>query len=166
MTDSHAALRSAPGDVDQLARDLTQDLAVVSGLLSEIATCWRRAQAAMREFPADRPVRLQDAVRQIGADIRSLAEGNPEQRAGQTLSVAGRFTMLRADIAAAQSMTQAAGIPAAGDAGLWSSVADALTRAGTRLLSLVLAVAAITNWSVNRTPPAGASKPWILIELG
>ena len=41
-----------------------------------------------------------------------------------------------------------------------------LLRAGTRLLSLVLAVAAITNWSVNRTPPAGASKPWILIELG
>ena len=114
MTNSHAALRPAPGDVDQLARGLTQDLAVVSGLVSEIATCWRRAQAAVRQFPADRPVRLQDAVRQIGADIRSLAEGNPEQRAGLALSVAGRFTLLAADIAAAQSMTQVAGVPRPG----------------------------------------------------
>ena len=81
----------ATGDVERLTGELTQDLAVASGLLSEIATCWRRAQV---------------------------------------------------------------------------TAAEALSRAGTQLLSLVLAVAAITNWSVNRTPPTGASKPWILIELG
>jgi hypothetical protein len=63
-------------------------------------------------------------------------------------------------------MTQAGGIPVTGDAELWNSVADELHRAGTRLLRLVLAVAPATNWFVNRTPPAGASKPWLLIELG
>jgi len=46
---------SAPGDIDRLARDVAQDRAVVGGLLSEIATCWRRAQISMRELPADRP---------------------------------------------------------------------------------------------------------------
>ena len=46
---------SAPGDIDRLARDVAQDPAVAGGLLSEIATCWRRAQISMRELPADRP---------------------------------------------------------------------------------------------------------------
>ena len=46
---------AAPGDIDRLARDVAQDPAVVGGLLSEIATCWRRAQISMRELPADRP---------------------------------------------------------------------------------------------------------------
>jgi hypothetical protein len=46
---------SAPGDIDLLARDVAQDPAVVGGLLSEIATCWRRAQISMRGLPADRP---------------------------------------------------------------------------------------------------------------
>ena len=55
LTHSHAALMSAPGDIDRLARDVAQDPAVVGGLLSEIATCWRRAQISMRELPADRP---------------------------------------------------------------------------------------------------------------
>lgn len=44
LTDSHAALMSAPGDIDRLARDVAQDPAVVGGLLSEITTSWRRAQ--------------------------------------------------------------------------------------------------------------------------
>jgi hypothetical protein len=75
LTDSDAELTSGPGDVDRLARDLAQDLAVVSGALGEIATCWRRAQDSALALPAGRPLRLQDAVRQLGADIRSLAEG-------------------------------------------------------------------------------------------
>jgi hypothetical protein len=166
LTDSHTELASAPGDAERLARDLAQDLAVVSGALSEIATCWRRAQSSGRELPADRPLHLQDAVQQMEADVRSLAGGNPDQRADLALTVAGRFNMLRADIASAQSRSQVAGIHTAGDAELWNSAAEALRRAGTRLLTLVLAVSAVTNWSVNRTPPAGASKPWILIELG
>lgn len=155
----------APGDVERLAGDLARDLAVVSGLLSEIATCWRRAAVPERDLPVGAPLRLQDAVRELDTDIRSLAEASPEQRADLALSAAGQFGMLRAGIAAAQSMTQPGRIPA-GDAALWDSAAEAMRRAGTRLLSLVLAVTAVTNWSVNRTPPPVTSKPWILIELG
>jgi hypothetical protein len=166
MTDSHAALMAAPGDVRQLAGELARDLASVSGQLSEIETCWRRVQATTHGVPAERLLRLEGAVRQIEADIRSLAEADREQGTGLALSAAGRFGMLRADMASARAMTQAEGIPVTGDAELWNSVADELHRAGTRLLRLVLAVAAVTNWSVNRTPPPGASKPWLLIELG
>ncbi len=166
MTDSHAALMTVPGDVRQLAGELARDLASVSGQLSEIETCWRRVQAAPHGLPAERLLRLEGAVRQIEADIRSLAEADREQGADLALSAAGRFGMLRADMASARAMTQAEGIPVTGDAELWNSVADELHRAGTRLLRLVLAVAAVTNWSVNRTPPPGASKPWLLIELG
>ena len=166
MTDSHAALMAAPGDVRQLAGELARDLASVSGQLSEIETCWRRFQAATHGLPAERLLRLEETVRQIEADIRSLAGADREQGTDLALSAAGRFGMLRADIASARAMTQAEGIPVAGDAELWNSVADELHRAGTRLLRLVLAVVAVTNWSVNRTPPAGASKPWLLLELG
>ena len=166
MTDSHATLMTAPGDVRQLAEELARDLGSVSGLLSEIETCWRRVQAAAHGLPAERLLRLEEAVRQIEAEIRSLAEADLEQGVDLALSAAGRFSMLRADMASARAMTQAEGIPVTGDAELWNSVADELHRAGTRLLRLVLAVTAVTNWSVNRTPPAGASKPWLLIELG
>lgn len=165
MTDSQAEVTPAPDDVERLVGDLAHDLAIVSGLLSEIATCWRRAAASARDLPADRPQRLHDAVREPDASIRSLAAAPQEQRADLALSAAGQFAMLRAGIAAAQPVTQPGKIPA-GDAALWDSAAGAMHRAGTRLLSLVLAVTAVANWSVNRTPPTGASKPWILIELG
>lgn len=166
MTDSHVALVTGPGDVRQLAGELAGDLASVSGQLSEIETCWRRVQAVTHGLPAERLLRLEEAVRQIEAEIRSLAEADREHDADLALSAAGRFGMLRADLAAARAMTQAEGIPVAGDAELWNSVADELRRAGTTLLCLVLAVAGVTNWSVNRMPAPGASKPWLLIELG
>lgn len=166
MTDSHAALMTAPGDVRQLAEELVRDLASVSGQLSEIETCWRQVQATTHALPAERLLRLEEAVRQLEADIRSLAEAGQEQGADLALSAAGRFGMLKADMASARTMTRAGEIPVTGDAELWNSAADELHRAGTKLLRLVLAVAAVTNWSVNRTPPVGASKPWLLIELG
>lgn len=160
MTDSRAVLR-APDD----AREFAGDLAGVSGLLSEIETCWRRVQGTTHELPSDRLLRLQDVVRLTGADIRSLAGAAPGQRASLALSAAGWFSLLKTDTVAAWAMTRAGGVPAAGDAALWDSVADTLSRASARLLRLVLAVVPVTGWSVNGTPPAGAPALWLLIEL-
>jgi hypothetical protein len=165
LSDSKAEVTPVPGDVERLADDLAHDLAIVSDLLGEIATCWRRAAVSAEDLPVSRPLRLQDAVRQLDADLRSLAGARPEQRVDLALSAAGQFGMLRAGIAAAQSVTQPGRIPA-GDAALWDSAAEAMGRAGTRLLSLILAVAPITDWWVNRTPRPEAAKPWLLIELG
>jgi hypothetical protein len=72
LASSHAEVMSGRGDVERLASDLAQDLAVVSGLPSEIATCWRRALVSIRDLPADRPLRLQDAVCQTAGSLRLI----------------------------------------------------------------------------------------------
>ena len=164
MTDSRTAL-PVPDDAQELAAELTRDLVGVNGLLREIETCWRHVPGATCGLPTDRLLCLQDTARRAEFDLRSLAQAAPGQKAGLALSAAGWFSLLKADIVSAWAVTRAAGIPTGSDAALWGSVADALHRAGIRMLHLVLALAPVTNWSVNGTPPAGTQKLWLLIEL-
>jgi hypothetical protein len=154
MSGSHGTLMTDPGDVRRLTQDLAWDLACASGTLSEIATCWRRALGSMPEFPASLPLRLQDATAQVAAEIRPLALADPARRAALALSAAGRFAALKDDAAAARAMA----VRVAADAELWDSLAGVLDRAGKRLLSLILAAATVTDWSLNSEPPAGTSK--------
>lgn len=163
MTDCSPALMQVPGDIGQQARDLAQDLDAVYDVLNEIASCWPRAQISMADRCAGRPLHLQEAVWRIESDVRSVAEGGPGERADLALRIAGQFNLLRADMASAQSMTLAA---RAVDTELLDSADDILRQAASQALGLVLAVSPVTSRSVNRIPLSGASKPWLVIELG
>jgi hypothetical protein len=116
---------------------LLEDLACVSGTLSEIMTAWRRAQPYRPGLQADRLVRLQDAARQLAADIQ--AAGIPAVHLDP--SVASRLTALEEDAAAIRALT--AGSPEAGDRGLWDLTAAAVRQAQARLADLAPAPAAI-----------------------
>jgi hypothetical protein len=118
------------------ARRLLADLAAICGTLSEIATVWRRARPYLPELPLVLPLQLQDAARQLAADIRSLAGDGPVQPAGRALSAADRFGSLQQGIALARAMTCGPGIPQVGDARLWESLSALLCRAGTQLAAM------------------------------
>src|SRR5690349_18035003 len=55
------------------AQFLLQELACVSGAVSEIMTMWRRARPFRPELEFGRLTRLQDAARRLGAEIRAAA---------------------------------------------------------------------------------------------
>lgn len=81
-------------------------------------------------------MQLQDAARQLTADIRALAVGGPVQPPDQAPPAAGRLSALQQSIAAARAMTCGPGIPEAGDGRLWESLSASLDRAGTQLTAL------------------------------
>jgi len=116
---------------------LLADLAVICGTLSEITTVWRRARPYLPGLPLMLPVQLQDAARQLAADIRALAGDSPAQPPARALSAADQFGALRQSIASARAMTCGPGIPQVGDARLWESLSASLRRAGTQLTTLM-----------------------------
>ena len=134
MTDTQATLLPAHDDVQLLV----QELDGACGVLSEIATVWRRAQSYLPELPPGIPMRLQNAARQLAAGVQSLAAAGPGQPPDLALRAAGELFALKDDIASARAMTNGPGLPDLGDAGLWESVTAALGRAGSQLLSLIL----------------------------
>lgn len=118
------------------AQLLLGDLATISGTLSEITTVWRRAKPYLPELPLYVPEQLQDAARQLAADVWALTGGGPVQPPDQAPSIADRFCMLEQNIASACAMTCGPGIPEIGDGGLWESLSAPLHRAGTQLAAL------------------------------
>lgn len=138
------------------ARLLAGDLDCVCGTLSEIATVWRRALAYLPDLPPGIPVRLQDAARQLAADVRSLAGAGPGQSPDLAVRAAGQFFALRDDIACARAMTNGPGLPDLGDVRLWESVSAALDQAGRRLLCLIMCLVTVRDWSLSGPPAAGA----------
>ena len=126
MTEIHDP--SAPRR-DEL-RLLLEDLACVSGTLSEIMTAWRRVQPGRPELRLGRLVRLQDAARQLAADLEAAAGGG--RALGPALSAAGRLAAFEEDAAAIRTVTTGPGCPEAGDRGLWELLAAALCRAQAR----------------------------------
>lgn len=150
-----AGSNPAAGALHADLRELTWDIACARGALYEIATCWRRSLPTMPDLPLRLPLRLQDAARQIEADARFLAAAGPGHAAGLAADVAGRFDSFRHDIASAQALTRVPGSAGIGDELLWDSVADALNRAGSRLLSLLALNAAVTGWPLA----TAASRP-------
>ena len=90
-----------PGRDD--VRLLLEDLACVSGTLSEIMTAWRRAMPWQPELPVSTLTKLQDTTRQLAADIRASA--GLGQVPDPTLSIAERISALREDAARAREAT-------------------------------------------------------------
>jgi hypothetical protein len=118
-------------------RLLLEDLACVSGTLSEIMTVWRRVQPGRPELRPARLVRLQDAVRQLTADIEAAAGGG--QALDPALSAAGRLAAFEDDATGIRAATTGPGCPEAGDRGLWELLAAAVRRAQARLTALTSA---------------------------
>jgi hypothetical protein len=125
MTGSQTLPPAARDDI----RLLVEDLACVSGALSEIATTWRRAWPQMAELPLALPLRLQDTVRQFEEGARSLAGPGP----GQAALLSGQLSALSEDTVAARALTCGPGSAGVGDALLWESLSAALGRAAARL---------------------------------
>jgi hypothetical protein len=123
----------SPGCRAQL---LLGDLITVSGTLSEITTVWRRAKPYLPELPLYLPEQLQDAARQLAADVCVLTGADPVQPPDQALSLADRFCMLEQSIASARATTCGPGISEIGDSRLWESLSAPLRRAGTQLAAL------------------------------
>src|SRR6185437_3198898 len=111
---------------------LLEDLACVSGTLSEIMTAWRRAQPYRPGLQPGRLVRLQEATRQLAADIE--AAGIPAVHLDP--STASRLTALEQEAAAVRALTNELGGPEAGDGGLWDLTTAAIRRAQVRLVPL------------------------------
>lgn len=105
---------------------LVRDLEVISGTLSEIATCWRRALPYLPGLPLGLPVRLQEVARDLAAGVRSLDAAGPGQPPDLALIAAERFAALRDDIASARARTHGPGMPDIGDTRLWESVSAAM----------------------------------------
>jgi hypothetical protein len=115
-------------------RLLLEDLACVSGTLSEIMTVWRRVQPGRPELRLGRLVRLQAAARRLAADIEAAAGGGPAL--DPALSAAGRLAAFEEDAAGIRVATTGPGCPEAGDRGLWELLAAAIRRAQARLTVL------------------------------
>ena len=114
-------------------------------------------------------MRLESAARHLAAAVQALADAGTGQPPGLALSVAGRLSALKDDIASAQAMTCGAGIPPVGDGQLWEHIDSAMRRAGTRLLSLILRLVKVKDWSLSGTPGTrapGTGQTGLLVELG
>ena len=83
-------------------------------------------------------------------------------------SLAGQLAALRRNISEAEAMTSEAGLTQLGDAGLWKNIGAAMHRAGNRLLSLIVQLARIEDWSLNGpgAEVADQGRPWLLVQLG
>ena len=133
MTEIHDRLAPRRSELQLLL----EDLACVSGTLSEIMTAWRRPQPHRPGLQPGRLVRLQDAARQLAADIQ--AAGIPAVHLDP--STASRLMVLEEDAAAIRVLSS--GCPEAGDGGLWDLIATAVRRAQSRLADPAPAPAAI-----------------------
>ena len=116
---------------------LVEDLACVSGTISEIMTAWRRAWPGRPELQSGLLTQIQDTARQLAGDIE--AAGGAGRRRDLALSVAERFSALKDAIAGARAMTCGLGIAEAGDRELWELLSAAVDRAGTHLTALTTA---------------------------
>jgi hypothetical protein len=109
------------------------DLATVSGVLSEIATTWRRALPSRPDLPLDLPQRLAVEAERLAADAMSLAGTGREAAASLPVSVATRMRSLSTDAAYARTLTSGRGGAFVGDTPLWDFLGPALDRAGSCL---------------------------------
>ena len=116
-------------------RLLLEDLACVSGTLSEIMTAWRRAMPWRPELPVSALTELQDTTRQLAADIRASA--SPGQAPNPALSTAERISALREDATRAREATGGPDQSVVGDRGLWELLGAAVSRAAARLAGLL-----------------------------
>jgi len=164
MTDSHDPMRAVREDLQLLSRDLD----CICGALREIATVWRRAHQFRPDLPLTRPVELEDATHELAASAAALVCAGFGQPPDLAFSVAGQLSALRRDISEAEAMTCGTGLPRLGDAELWAYTGAAIHRAGNRLLSLIVQLVRIEDWSLSG-PGARLPDPdraWLQVQLG
>ncbi len=164
MTDSHDPMRAVREDLYLLSCDLD----CICGALREIATVWRRAQRFRPDLPLIRPIELEDATHELAASAEALAGAGFGQPPDLAFSVAGQRSALRRGISEAEALTCGAGLPRLGDAGLWTYTRAAIHRAGNRLLTLIVQLVRIEDWSLSG-PGAGPPEPdraWLQVQLG
>lgn len=164
MSCDHAVVTGDPAETGQLAEYLAWDLSGASGVLGEIATCWRRAHDALPGLPLALPLELGEKAALASADIRALASADPARHTELALSAARRIAGLRVACASAASLAQVADAAVAGDRELWESVIGTLCRAGVQSLSILLQVSAVTDWSLEDEPEDG-SGTWLRLQI-
>lgn len=165
MSCDHAATAGDSVDIALLAEYLAWDLSRVSGILGEIATCWRRAHDSLPDLPLGLPVELGEIAGQAGAGMRALADADPGVRTGLALSGVRRIAALREACDSAAALTQVAGVDVTGDRELWESVTGTLDRAGLESLSILLQASTVTDWTLDDEPGDG-SGTWLRLRLG
>jgi hypothetical protein len=109
------------------AKLLLEDLACACGTLSEIMTAWRRAMPWRPELQLSSLTALQDTTRQLAAEIAT--SDCPGPRPDPALSMAARFSVIKAAIADARATICAPGTAEVGDRGLWELLSAAMQRA-------------------------------------
>jgi hypothetical protein len=122
---------SSPATVTTEVQELAGDLCYVWGMLSEVATVWRRAQPSVPGLPLRLPLVLQDEARQLAADIQASARPGPGP--GTVPRTAERLAALKRDVAGARALSSRPGCPETGDEAYWESIYAALDRASGRL---------------------------------
>lgn len=164
VTDSHDPMRA----VREGLQLLSGDLGCICGALREIATVWRRAHQSRPELPLARPAELERATHEVAASAKALAGAGFGQPPELAFSVAGQLTALRTDLRQVEAITCRADLPRLGDAELWANAGAALQQAGNRLLTLIVQLATIEDWSLTE-PGAGPPEPdraWLQVQLG
>jgi len=149
-------------------RLLSCDLDCICGALREIATVWRRAHQSRPELPLTRPAELEHATHELAASAEALARAGFGQPPDLAFSVAGQLSALRRDVSRAEAITCGTDLPRLGDGGLWASVRAALRRAGNQLLTLIVQLARIEDWSLTgpRAGPPEPDRAWLQVQLG
>lgn len=165
MSCDHAPATGDSVDTRLLAEYLAWDLSRVSGILGEIATCWRRAHDSLPDLPLGLPAELGEIAVQAGADMRALTDAAPGARTELALGGARRIAALREACDSAAALTQVTRADVAGDRELWESVTGTLDRAGLESLSILLQTATVTDWTLDDESQDG-SGTWLRLRLG
>jgi hypothetical protein len=127
MTRSRGQLASVGDDFRLMACDLR----AMSGVLSEIATVWRRASPGRPDLLLGLPLQLQAATRQIARVVDDLAWTDVGQEA-DAVPVIEQILALERDVADTKAMTCGVGVSPVGDSGLWERLEAAMRQARAR----------------------------------
>jgi hypothetical protein len=170
MNDGYDSWSAARQDLELLCTDLIR----ASALLEELATAWRRDQAAgiaLRHLPLTFPVSLQASTLRLVDTLRALVDEGPGQPPGLAFSAVAQLAALLGDVTAAaeDGFGHAAGrTPDAASAGLWASIENSLNRAGKRQWSLISHLVTVREWSWTEQARAGlleTSPAWVTVTF-
>lgn len=131
------------------ARLLMRELARIAGVLTEVATAWRRAALDSGALPLGLPLRLGEATQRLSATAAALACAEPGESLGLAVSASGQLAVLRNGIAGARDLARGDGRPATGDDLLWEDIGATMDRAVRQCLSLIIERSMVADWEVS-----------------
>lgn len=136
MSGSHDHRAAARQDAELMVTDLMR----VSGMLEEGATLWRRAGLYGQQSSPGSPGALQQAVRKLAEDIRSIPEADCEQQPILAFSAAAQLAALERNAALPAEGTCASALP---DTGMRAAIQGRLHQIHGQLWSLISVLARI-----------------------